>query len=95
MSTYAELNDGTVFELPSATVPEDASHDEVLDMVLEHLDHLGDVTVTEADAAGCGALGCRRRDTRSWRIDVDGGRRRTLCPSHAIDFTRKESDHNV
>jgi len=50
---------------------------------------------TEVDAHCCGALGCTRTESRLWRVDVDGGRRRTLCPTHAVDFTRKESGHDV
>lgn len=98
MSTHAEHaepHDGTDFEPPQTATDDEASRADLLDALLEHLDGLPDVTAREVDTHGCGALGCTRTECRHWRVDVDGGRRRTLCPTHAVDFTRKESDYDV
>lgn len=53
------------------------------------------VSVTETDAACCGASGCTCSDAQLFRVDVDDGRRRTLCPSHAADFIRRETTSDV
>jgi|GEM_PF-2552187 hypothetical protein len=95
MSTHADTNDGTDFELPATAADDEASRADLLDALLAHLDGLAGVDATEVDAHCCGALGCTRTESRLWRVDVDGGRRRTLCPTHAVDFTRKESGHDV
>lgn len=90
MSTHADTHDGTDFELPQTAADDEASRADLLDALLAHLDGLGDVTATEVDAHACGALGCSRTESRLWRVDVDGGRRRTLCPTHAVDFVERE-----
>ena len=95
MSTHTEHHDGTDFELPHPTAGDPATREELLDDLLAYLDGFEGVTATEVDTHCCGALGCSRTDCRHWRIDVAGGRRRTLCPTHAVDFTRKESGHDV
>jgi len=98
MSTHAEHaepHDGTDFEPPQTATGDEASRADLLDALLEHLDGLAGVTAREVDAHGCGALGCTRTECRLWRVDVDGGRRRTLCPTHAVDFTRTETTHDV
>jgi len=64
--------------------------DDPLDALLAHLDGLAGVTATAVDAHCCGALGCTRTESRLWRVEVERGRRRTLCPTHAVDFTRRE-----
>jgi len=69
--------------------------DALLVQLLAHLNSLAGITVSEVDAHACGALGCSRSECPLWRVDVDQGRRRTLCPTHAVDFTRKESSHDV
>ena len=95
MSTYAEPYDGIDLQLPLTAADDEPSRGDLLDALLDHLDDLRDVTAIEADAYGCGALGCSRTESRLWRIDVEGARPRTLCPTHAVDFTRKESDFDV
>lgn len=95
MSTHADTNDGTDFELPPTAADDEASRADLLDALLEHLDGLAGVDADQVDAHCCGALGCTRTESRLWRVDVTGGRRRTLCPTHAVDFTRKESGHDV
>lgn len=95
MSTHTEPHDGINFELPQTAVGDATSRDELLDDLLVYLDGLEDVTATEVDTHSCGRPGCSRDDCRHWRVDIEGGRRRTLCPAHAVDFTRKESDCDV
>ena len=90
MSTHTDTNDDIDYELSPTAADDEATHNDPLDALVAHLDGLAGVTVDEADAHCCGALGCTRTDSRLWRIDVGGGRCRTLCPTHAVDFTRKE-----
>lgn len=95
MSTHADTHDGIDFELTPIAADDEASRADLLDALLAHLDGLAGVDVDEVDASCCGARGCTRSKSRLWHVDVTGGRRRTLCPTHAVDFTRKESGHDV
>jgi len=72
MSTHADTNDGTDFELPATAADDEASRADLLDALLAHLDGLAGVDATEVDAHCCGALGCTRTESRLWRVDVDG-----------------------
>ena len=90
MSTHINTNDDIDYELPPTAADDEASHNDPPNALVAHLDGLAGVNVDEADAHCCSALGCTRTDSHLCRVDVSGGRCRTLCPTHAVDFTRKE-----
>jgi hypothetical protein len=95
MSTNAEPNDGIDVQASLTATPAEDERDDLLEQLRDHLDALPDVSVDAVDAHCCGALGCHRTDGPHWRVDVDKRRTRTLCVTHAVDFTRTESRYDV
>jgi hypothetical protein len=73
----------------------DDATDDLLEKLREHLADIPDVAAVPKEADSCAARGCRRGDCPHWIIDVRDRRSRTLCPTHAVDFTQKESRYDV